>query len=212
MRPPSQSLTHRIVNPPNPSLSKFERRTLWGTIYLSHFNLSSLIHLLVVLMFLSGPTLGYMSIYVTYFYNQVLYPGSNILPQGGSPDGFASALPLEYSRPRILCTPDSKTLGVDLESPLVFISRDTDEPWLKPVSVLQAETSLSDLTKHDKQHNCSKPKKHQYYVLLSTCDTMFSSLFITTTQKTVLSYCSQQVSSTNALCKSSSRRARIDLH
>ncbi|KAK4807169.1 hypothetical protein QYF61_024289 [Mycteria americana] len=54
------------------------------TIHLSHFNLSSLIHLLVVLMFLSGPTLGY----------------------------------LEYSGPRILCIPDSKTLGVDLESPL----------------------------------------------------------------------------------------------
>ncbi|KAK4810652.1 hypothetical protein QYF61_007389 [Mycteria americana] len=36
-------------------------------IHLSHFNLSSLIHLLVVLMFLSGPTLGYMSIYVIPF-------------------------------------------------------------------------------------------------------------------------------------------------
>ncbi|KAK4820400.1 LOW QUALITY PROTEIN: hypothetical protein QYF61_025574 [Mycteria americana] len=32
-------------------------------IYLSHFHLSSLIHLLVVLMFFSGPTLGYVSIY-----------------------------------------------------------------------------------------------------------------------------------------------------
>ncbi|KAK4811987.1 hypothetical protein QYF61_022983 [Mycteria americana] len=31
-------------------------------IHLSHFNLSSLIHLLVVLMFFSGPTLGYVSI------------------------------------------------------------------------------------------------------------------------------------------------------
>ncbi|GAB0183048.1 ribonuclease H-like [Grus japonensis] len=41
-------------------------------IYLSHFNLSSLIHLLVVLMFLSDPTLGYMGIYMTYFYNQLL--------------------------------------------------------------------------------------------------------------------------------------------
>ncbi|KAK4819785.1 hypothetical protein QYF61_011385 [Mycteria americana] len=60
--------------------NKMER----SRIHLSHFNLSSLIHLLVVLMFLSGPTLGY----------------------------------LEYSRPRILCIPDSKTLGVDLESPL----------------------------------------------------------------------------------------------
>ncbi|KAK4807137.1 hypothetical protein QYF61_018478, partial [Mycteria americana] len=60
--------------------------TLNWEIHLSLFNLSSLIHLLVVLMFLSGPTLGYMSIYVTYFYNQVLYPGSNILPQCCSPD------------------------------------------------------------------------------------------------------------------------------
>ncbi|GAB0206380.1 mitochondrial enolase superfamily member 1 [Grus japonensis] len=41
-------------------------------IHLSHFNLGSLIHLLVVLMFLSGPTLGYMGIYMTYLYNQLL--------------------------------------------------------------------------------------------------------------------------------------------
>ncbi|KAK4807111.1 hypothetical protein QYF61_018452 [Mycteria americana] len=82
-------------------------------IHLSHFNLSSLIHLLVVLMFLSGLTLGYMSIYVTYFYNQVLYSGSNILPQCCSPDGG----------PQILCIPDSKTLGVDLKSPLVLSAR-----------------------------------------------------------------------------------------
>ncbi|KAK4806906.1 hypothetical protein QYF61_012627 [Mycteria americana] len=62
-------------------------------IHLSHFSLSSLIHLLVLLMFSSGLTPGYVSIYVTYFYNQVLYLGSNILPQCGSPDAFASALP-----------------------------------------------------------------------------------------------------------------------
>ncbi|GAB0203508.1 ankyrin repeat domain-containing protein 55 [Grus japonensis] len=41
-------------------------------IHLSLFNLGSLIHLLVVLMFLSDPTLGYVGIYVTYFYSQVL--------------------------------------------------------------------------------------------------------------------------------------------
>ncbi|KAK4828998.1 hypothetical protein QYF61_001754 [Mycteria americana] len=63
-------------------------------IHLSHFNLSSLIHLLAVLLFFSGPGLGYVGIYMTYFYNQVLYPGSNILPQCGSPDGFASVLPV----------------------------------------------------------------------------------------------------------------------
>ncbi|KAK4811064.1 hypothetical protein QYF61_016350 [Mycteria americana] len=51
-----------------PSLELFERRldeVLRDMVHLSHFNLSSLIHLLVVLMFLSGLTLGYMSIYVT---------------------------------------------------------------------------------------------------------------------------------------------------
>ncbi|GAB0208643.1 hypothetical protein GRJ2_003330000 [Grus japonensis] len=41
-------------------------------IHLSHFNLGSLIHLLVVLMFLSDLTLGYVGIYVTYFYNHLL--------------------------------------------------------------------------------------------------------------------------------------------
>ncbi|KAK4829954.1 hypothetical protein QYF61_008085 [Mycteria americana] len=39
-------------------------------IHLSHFNLSSLIHLLVVFLFFSGSTLGYVGIYMTYFYNQ----------------------------------------------------------------------------------------------------------------------------------------------
>ncbi|KAK4806897.1 hypothetical protein QYF61_012618 [Mycteria americana] len=94
-------------------------------IHLSHFSLSSLIHLLVLLMFSSGLTPGYVSIYVTYFYNQVLYLGSNILPQCGSPDAFASALPWEYSGPQILCISDSKTLGVDLKSPLVLSARDS---------------------------------------------------------------------------------------
>jgi len=61
-------------------------------IYLSHFNLGSLIHLLVVLMFLSGPTLRDVGVHVTDLYNQLLQLGSNILPQWGSPDGFASAL------------------------------------------------------------------------------------------------------------------------
>ncbi|KAK4828019.1 hypothetical protein QYF61_022796 [Mycteria americana] len=62
-------------------------------IHLSHFNLSSLIHLLLRSKFLSGPTLGY----------------------------------LEYSGPQILCIPDSKTLRVDLESPLVFSARGSRE-------------------------------------------------------------------------------------
>ncbi|XP_009699422.1 PREDICTED: adenosylhomocysteinase B-like, partial [Cariama cristata] len=41
-------------------------------IHLTHFDLSSLIRVLVVLMFFSGPTLGYVSTYVTYLHNQVL--------------------------------------------------------------------------------------------------------------------------------------------
>ena len=40
-------------------------------IHLSHFSLSSLIHLLVVLMFLSGPTLRGVGIHMTHFYNQL---------------------------------------------------------------------------------------------------------------------------------------------
>ena len=50
--------------------------------------------MMVVSMFFSGLTLGNVSIHILYFYNQVLYPGSNILPQSGSPDGFASVLPV----------------------------------------------------------------------------------------------------------------------
>jgi len=41
-------------------------------IHLSNFNLGSLMHLLVVLMFFSGPTLRDMGVHVTHFYNQLL--------------------------------------------------------------------------------------------------------------------------------------------
>ena len=63
-------------------------------IHLSHFDLDSLIHLVVVLMFLGGPALRDVGFYVRHFYNQLLQMGSNILPQWGSPDRFASALPV----------------------------------------------------------------------------------------------------------------------
>jgi len=61
-------------------------------IHLSRFNLGSLIHLLVVLMFLCGLTHVDVRIHVMQFYNQLLQPGSKILPPWSSPDGFASAL------------------------------------------------------------------------------------------------------------------------
>ena len=57
-------------------------------IHLSYFNLSSLIHLLAVLMFLSGPTLRDVGIHVTDFYNQLLQLGSNILPNGAAQIGL----------------------------------------------------------------------------------------------------------------------------
>ena len=41
-------------------------------IHLSQFNLSSLIHLVVVLMFFSGPTLRDVGVHVTDFYSQLL--------------------------------------------------------------------------------------------------------------------------------------------
>jgi len=61
-------------------------------IHLSHFSLSSLIHLVVVLMILSRPTLRDVGIHVTHSYNQLLHLGSNILPQWGSSDEFAAVL------------------------------------------------------------------------------------------------------------------------
>lgn len=63
-------------------------------IHLGHFHLSVLTLLLVAWMFFSGPTLGYVGMFVTYSYNQVLDPNSNILLQCGSSDVFASALPV----------------------------------------------------------------------------------------------------------------------
>ena len=61
-------------------------------IHLSHFNLGSLIHLVVVLMFFSGLTLRDVGVHLTDFYSQLLQMGSSILPQWGSPDRFASVL------------------------------------------------------------------------------------------------------------------------
>lgn len=49
--------------------------------------------MLVVSVFFSGLTPGYMSIYIMYFYNQVLYLGRNTFLQCSSPDGFVFALP-----------------------------------------------------------------------------------------------------------------------
>lgn len=66
-------------------------------IHLNHFNISSLINLLVILMFFSGSALGCMSIYKKYLHNQVLHLGSNTLPQCGSPDVFTSMLPVTFS-------------------------------------------------------------------------------------------------------------------
>ena len=43
--------------------------------YLKPLNSRGLIYLLVVLIFFSGTILGYVSIYVMYLYNHVLYPG-----------------------------------------------------------------------------------------------------------------------------------------
>ena len=63
-------------------------------IYLSHFSPSRLIHLLAVVMFFSGTTLGYMSIYVSYFYNHILHQGSNTFPQCSDPDEFIPAMPV----------------------------------------------------------------------------------------------------------------------
>lgn len=59
-------------------------------IYLNHFNSSSPIHLLVVFMFFSDMTLGYVSIYEMYFYNRILNPvaqatkASSILVKGSA--------------------------------------------------------------------------------------------------------------------------------
>jgi len=84
------SLVARGVTGP-PSYKEFTLM-LPVQIHLSHFNLGSLIHLVVVLMFFSGTTLSDMGVHMMHFYNQLLLPGSNILPQWGSPDGFASTL------------------------------------------------------------------------------------------------------------------------
>ncbi|KAK4811014.1 hypothetical protein QYF61_015718 [Mycteria americana] len=60
-----RALSHCTLPSRSLKKPKFALLYVFMNIHLSQFNLSSLIHLLVVLMFLSGLTLGYMSIYVT---------------------------------------------------------------------------------------------------------------------------------------------------
>ncbi|GAB0207007.1 protein NYNRIN-like [Grus japonensis] len=53
--------------------------------------------------------------------------GSSFVQEGRRMAGYAVVTTdkLECSGPRILCIPDSKTPGVDLESPLVLSARDS---------------------------------------------------------------------------------------
>jgi len=60
--------------------------------YLSHFDPNG--HLLVVSMFLREMTVGFVDIYVMYFYIHVPYLCSNIFPQCNNPDELASELPV----------------------------------------------------------------------------------------------------------------------
>jgi len=62
--------------------------------HLSHFNLGSQIHLLVVLIFLTGLTLMDVGIHMMHFYSQLLQAGSHVLPHWNGPDAFASAMPV----------------------------------------------------------------------------------------------------------------------
>ena len=45
-------------------------------------------------MFFYGTALGYVGIYVTCFYSNVVYLGNSIFPQFSGPDGIAFALPV----------------------------------------------------------------------------------------------------------------------
>lgn len=63
-------------------------------LHLSLFSSGSLVYLLLVSTFFGGMVLGEVSIYKKYFYNKVLYLGSNILPQCSSPDGLTFVLPV----------------------------------------------------------------------------------------------------------------------
>lgn len=67
-------------------------------INLSHFSLSSLIHMMVVLLFFSGLAPGYMSIYMKYFTTnfstEVAISFHNVADFTGGSDRFASVLPV----------------------------------------------------------------------------------------------------------------------
>ena len=74
---------------------------------MSQFNSSSLVYLLLVLMFSGGALLRHMSIYVTDLDNKVLYSGSNVLLQHSGPYMFTPVLPvgsMSLCRGRALAT------------------------------------------------------------------------------------------------------------
>ncbi|KAK4817534.1 hypothetical protein QYF61_019452 [Mycteria americana] len=88
----------------SPSLEVFKRRWMrclgtWcsGGLGSVRFmvGLDDLKGLFQPIRFCDSVTLGYVSTYVMYFYNQVLYLGSNILPQCSCPDEFVSVQQLQ---------------------------------------------------------------------------------------------------------------------
>jgi len=65
----SSLVARGVMGPPS-----YKQFTLMLSVqmHLSHFNLGSLIHLVVILMFLSGPTPRNVGVHVMHFYNQLL--------------------------------------------------------------------------------------------------------------------------------------------
>lgn len=82
-RCPEVSWAHEAINR-SPLPSQF--RSTWATSVLAAW-----FYLLVVSTFFSGMALGHISIYMTYLYRNVFYPGSCVLPQCSSPYGFVSS-------------------------------------------------------------------------------------------------------------------------
>lgn len=88
--------------PSLPPSASYEQLTLPILLYLSHSNSSSLIHLLIALMFFCGIIIEYVRIYMMYLHIQVLSSGSYIFLQCSGSDRLASALlPLQLCQ--LLC-------------------------------------------------------------------------------------------------------------
>ncbi|KAJ7415111.1 hypothetical protein BTVI_39409 [Pitangus sulphuratus] len=94
----------------------------------------------------SGPTLGSMNIYMMYLHDQVLHPGSDVLPHCGSPDrdkklNSTPVIKEETVNDLLSHLDPHKSMGPDGIHPRVM--RELAEEIAKPLSIIYQQSWLT---------------------------------------------------------------------